>query len=284
MARTVTQIQNEIIAAKTADTTLNTLTSPSAVAIWRLWTRITASAIETQEQLWDVFKLELEQIAREAVPGTADWLQKRVLEFQYDAASPQVISVIDGKAAYPVVDATKRIITRAAIVEQVNNRVLVKVAKDDGAGGLTPLVTQELNALISYLDQIGFVGIAIDTSSLFADRLKFTGEIFYDGQFVEATVKAAIIVAIKNYLSSVSITNFDGTIIREQIIDAIQAVSGVTGVNTLGVVLIARPSSVPITGAVVTVNRSYVTAAGYIIEEDTSGNTFNDTITMTLNS
>jgi len=218
MARTVTEIQNEIIAAKTADTTLNALNSPSAVAIWRLWTRITASAIETQEQLWDVFKLELEQIAREAVPGTADWLQKRVLEFQYDAASPQVISVVDGKATYPVIDASKRIITRAAIVEQVNNRVLVKVAKDDGSGGLTPLTTNEINALISYLDKIGFVGIAIDTSSLFADRLKFTGEIFYSGEYVEATVKAAIIVAIKNYLSSVSITNFDGTIIREQII------------------------------------------------------------------
>jgi hypothetical protein len=284
MARTVTEIQNEIIAAKTADATLNALNSPSAVAIWRLWTRITASAIETQEQLWDVFKAELEQIAREAVPGTADWLQKRVLEFQYDAASPQVISVVDGKAAYPVVDATKRIITRAAIVEQVNNRVLVKVAKDDGSGGLTPLAAQEINALISYLDKIGFVGIAIDTSSLFADRLKFTGEIFYSGEYVEATVKAAIIVAIKNYLSSVSITNFDGTIVREQIIDAIQAVEGVTGVNTLGVVLIARPSSIPLTGAVTTVARSYVTAAGYIIEEDTSGSTFNDTITMTLNT
>ena len=284
MARTVTEIQNEIIAAKTADATLNALNSPSAVAIWRLWTRITASAIETQEQLWDVFKLELEQIAREAVPGTADWLQKRVLEFQYDAASPQVITVVDGKATYPVIDASKRIITRAAIVEQVNNRVLVKVAKDDGSGGLTPLTTNEINALISYLDKIGFVGIAIDTSSLFADRLKFTGEIFYSGEYVETTVKAAIIVAIKNYLSSVSITNFDGTIIREQIIDAIQAVEGVTGVDTLGVVLIARPSSVPLTGAVTTVNRSYVTAAGYIIEEDTSGSTFNDTITMTLNT
>ena len=78
MARSITTIQNEIIAAKTADSNLNSLNSPSAVAIWRLWSRIIAGAIETQEQLWDVFKAELEQIAREAVPGTADWLQKRV--------------------------------------------------------------------------------------------------------------------------------------------------------------------------------------------------------------
>ena len=173
---------------------------------------------------------------------------------------------------------------KAAVTTTASSDAAKSSKKDDGSGGLTPLTAQELNALISYLDKIGFVGIAIDTSSLFADRLKFTGEVFYSGEYVEATVKAAVIVAIKNYLSSVSVTNFDGTIIREQIIDAIQAVEGVTGVNTLGVVLIARPSSIPLTGAVTTVNRSYVTAAGYIIEEDTSGSTFNDTITMTLNT
>ena len=284
MARSITTIQNEIIAAKTADSNLNSLNSPSAVAIWRLWSRIIAGAIETQEQLWDVFKAELEQIAREAVPGTADWLQKRVLEFQYSATNPQVISVIDGKATYSTIDASLRIVTRAAVVEQVNNRVLVKVAKDDGSGGLTPLAAQEVSALVSYLDAIGFVGIAIDTSSLFADRLKFQGTIFYNGQYVEATVKAAVITAIKAYLSSISITEFDGTIVREELINAIQAVTGVTGVDTLNVVLTARPSSIPLTGAVVTVQRTYITAAGYIIQEDTARSTFNDTITMTLES
>lgn len=284
MARSIDDIQQEIIDAKDADATLSGLTSPSAVSIWRLWSRIVAGAIETQEQLWDAFKAELEQIAREAVPGTADWLQKRVLEFQYSATSPQVITVIDGKATYPTIDPALRIITRAAVVEQVDNRVLVKVAKDDGGGGLTPLDSSELLALRSYLDAIGFVGIAIDTSSLFADRLRFEGQIYFDGQYVEATVKAAVIVAVESYLSSVSVINFDGIIVREQIIDAIQAVEGVTGVDTLNVSLIARPSSVPLTGAVVNVDRSYLTAAGYIIQEDTPGNTFDDTITMTLES
>jgi hypothetical protein len=284
MARDITTIQNEIIAAKNADANLSSLNSPSAVAIWRLWSRIIAGAIETQEQLWDVFKAELEQIAREAVPGTADWLQKRVLEFQYSATNPQIITVVDGKATYSTIDASLRIITRAAVVEQVNNRVLVKVAKDDGSGGLTPLTAQELGALTSYLDAIGFVGIAIDTSSLFADRLKFQGTIYYNGQYVEATVKAAVITAIEAYLSSVSVDNFDGTIVREELINSIQGVTGVTGVDTLNVILTARPSSIPLTGAVVTVQRSYVTAAGYIIQEDTTGSTFNDTITMTLES
>lgn len=282
MARSIDDIQDEIILKVQSEPSLAGLTSPSAVSIWRLWTRIQASTIETLEQLWDVFQAELEQIAREAVPGTADWLQKRVLEFQYDALSPQVITVIDGRATYPTVDPALRIITRASVKEQTNNRVLVKVAKDDGAGGLTPLDPVELNALVGYLDKIGFVGIAIDASSLFADRLRFEGEIFYSGEYVETTVKANVITAINDYLSSVSVVNFNGVIVREQIINAIQQVEGVTGVDTLNVVLTARPSSVPLSGSTTNVLRNYETLAGYIIEEDTVGNTFDDTITMTL--
>ena len=284
MARTATEIQNEIILAVQADPTLIGLTSPSSVAIWRLWAFVVASSMEVQEQLWDVFKADLEQIAREAVPGTADWLQNRVLEFQYDATNPQVISVVNGKATYPTIDASLRIITRAAIKEQSNGRTLVKVAKDDGAGGLIPLTTIEENALISYLDAIGFVGIPIDTSTQFPDRLRFQGEIFYNGQYVETTVKTNVIAAINAYLKSISLDEFDGKVVREQIIDAIQAVAGVTGIDTLNVSLIGRPSSVPLTGSVVTITREYETAAGYIIEEDTAGNTFTDTITMTLQS
>ena len=284
MARTATEIQNEIILAVQADPTLSGLTSPSSVAIWRLWAFVVASSMEVQEQLWDVFKADLEQIAREAVPGTADWLQNRVLEFQYDATNPQVISVVNGKATYPTIDASLRIITRAAIKEQSNGRTLVKVAKDDGAGGLIPLTTIEENALISYLDAIGFVGIPIDTSTQFPDRLRFQGEIFYNGQYVETTVKTNVIAAINAYLKSISLDEFDGKVVREQIIDAIQAVAGVTGIDTLNVSLIGRPSSVPLTGSVVTITREYETAAGYIIEEDTAGNTFTDTITMTLQS
>tara|TARA_R110002126_G_scaffold89252_2_gene213388 strand:- start:966 stop:1823 length:858 start_codon:yes stop_codon:yes gene_type:complete len=282
MARSQADIQQELITAVQADPVLSGITSPSGTAIWRLWTYITSIALETFEQLLDVFTAEIEQIAREAVPGTAGWLQRRVLEFQYDAVSPQVISVVDGVATYPIIDPLLRIITRAAVKEQINNRALVKVAKDDGAGGLEPLDPVELNALKGYIDKIGFIGIAIDSSSLFADRLRFAGEIFYLGEYVETTVKAAVIVAITDYLSSVSVDDFDGKIVREQIIDAIQSVQGVAGIDTLNVSLIGRPNSTPLSGSTTVISREYETAAGYIIEEDTAGNTFDDLIVMTL--
>ena len=83
---------------------------------------------------------------------------------------------------------------------------------------------------------------------------------------------------------SVSVDNFNGQVIREQLIDDIQAVEGVEGIDTLNVVMIGRPEQSVIGDSDnVVIQRVYETAAGYIIEEDTAGFTFDDTITMTLN-
>lgn len=283
MARSIEEIQNEMIAAKDADPNLVALNSPSQTAIWRLWTFIVAVAINLHEQFLDLGILEMEQIARDAIAGTADWLQQRVLEFQYDENDPQVITVIDGRATYPVVDPALRIVTRASVKEQSSGRVLVKVAK--GETPLSPLNTNELNALIGYLDKVGFVGIPIDTISLNADRFRFEGEIFYSGEYVETTVKQAVIDAITLYLDNISIENFDGTVTREKVIDAIQQVDGVVGVDTLNVLMNGRPEQDPLGGGNnVTITRQYETFAGYIIPEDTAGNTPDDLITMTLNA
>ena len=278
MARDITTIQNEIISAVQADANLAGLTSPSAVSIWRLWTRIIAASLETEEQLNDLLRLEMEQLAREAVPGTADWLQKRVLEFQYDALNPQIVTVIDGKATYTTVDASLRIVTRAAVVEQSNGRVLVKVAKDDGAGGLEPLNALELTALTGYLDAIGFVGIPIDSISLQADRLRFYVDIYYLRQYDPTIVKANIITAVDEYLSNLSVIDFNGTITRSDLIEVIQHVEGVsTFLDFFTPVL--RPFATPTPGGLqVLLQRD--TDAGYVISEDTPGLTLDDTITM----
>lgn len=281
MARTVSEIQQEIIDAKNAEPELSSLDSPSQTAVWRLWSYIVALAINLHEQFVDIATTNLEQIARDAIAGTADWLQRRVLEFQYDATNPQVITVIDGRAAYPTIDESLRIITRAAVKEQSNGRTLVKVAK--GEETLSPLDNDEINALKGYLSKIAFVGVPVDVSSLNADRLRFEGTIYYSGEYVETDVKNNVKSAIESYLESISVDNFSGTFIREKLIDAIQAVEGVTGVDTINVQLNGRPEQSPLGGAAnVNISRSYETAAGYMIPEDTEGNTLGDTITMIL--
>lgn len=282
MARSISEIQQEIIDSKNADPVLVDLNSPSASAVWRLWSYITAVAINLHEQFLDLGKIELEELARDAVAGTADWLQKRALEFQYSVSDPQVITVINGVATYPTVDENLRIITRASVTEKANGRVLIKVAKGDVT--LSPLDVNELSAAISYFDKIGFVGIPLDTISLNADRLRFEGSVYFYGEYVSTEVKSSVIEAINGYLKSISVDGFDGTLVRENLIDAIQSVDGVAGIDTLNVQLNGRPEQDPLGGGNnINIQRKYDTTAGYMIPEDTANNTLEDTITMILN-
>ncbi len=64
MARTVQQIKQQMLDAKNADPTLSALTSTSQTAKWNLYYFIVASCIAIFEQLQDLFKSDLEAIAR----------------------------------------------------------------------------------------------------------------------------------------------------------------------------------------------------------------------------
>jgi hypothetical protein len=209
-----------------------------------------------------------------------DWLQKRVLEFQYSATSPQVVQVIDGKATYATIDESLRIVTRAAVKNQPDGRVLVKVAKDDGSGGLDPLDATEQTALASYLSRIGFVGIPVDVSSQQADRVRVSGvTIYYQGAYDPAALLTAIITAIESYLSNISIDNFNGVVVRSELIDTIQAVEGVVVVAaTYGGPTIRDFSTVAPAGLFIETQRE--SAAGYAIAEDAIGYTLADTLIL----
>lgn len=280
MARTIDEIQTEIINAIQADAVLSGLTSSSAVAIWRLVSRVISAALETEEQLNDVFRLELEQIARDAVPGTATWLGRRALEFQYDALSPQVVQVIDGRISYPVINEALRIIKRVAVKEQPNGRVLVKAAKIV-ANVLTPLTSTEKISFEGYLSAIGFVGIPIDVSSLQPDRLRISGlTVYYFREYNPATVKAAVISAVEAYLESISSEKLNGVVVRSAIVDAMQAVEGVALIGDTTALFILREFSTVVPGGSTIITQKEA-LAGYVITEDTAGHTLNDLLIMT---
>ena len=108
MARTVAQIQASIIAAIVADDTLpqairtmaaaydpNAQLSTSRRAWWNLVTYVVASSQATEEQLMDSFMADIEELAATVPPGTPDWVQAKILLFQYDPDNPQVVQLID---------------------------------------------------------------------------------------------------------------------------------------------------------------------------------------------
>ncbi len=277
MAQTIAYWQNKMLAAIAADTTLSTMNSPSQVAVFRLFTFIFATCVNLFEQVLDIFKTEVEEIATEAVPGTDSWVQNEVLKFQYSSTTAQVVQLVDFAPFYPIVDTLLQIITRCSVKTLPNKVVAVKVAKSEPPA---PLSAPELASLIAYLDAINFSGVQPDVISLDADKLNLVAEIYYNGAY-SPVISANVIAAINTFLADLP---FDGILRVSKLIDAIQSVEGVTDVviNDLAmradtVAFVSRTFLVQ--GNDTFLNK-YPTSAGYIVEETEAGQDFATTLTF----
>ena len=283
MARDIPTIKGVMTSAIAADPILSVnLTSTSQVSKFGLFTFIVAVCQNIFEQLLDLFKADLQTLALQAVPGTPTWLQSETLKFQYSATDPQIITLVNFYPQYQVLRTDYQIITRCSVKQSAGRRVIIKVAKGISPA-LVALATPELNALISYINKIKFAGTAIDVISLQADRIKIGAMIYFDGQYVQSMVLTNIIAAINNYLLTIP---FDGVLVLTSMVSAIKAVPGVQDVVLNNVV--ARENAVAFGSAQSTFlvvsnleqQRQYETVAGYIIPEDTVGNTLTDTLTL----
>ena len=286
MARTIAVIQTEIKAKVRTFTSLDGFKFPedspagSSTGVFNLLIFIVAASIYTFEVLIDILREDIQEIADSAPSGNLKWIQDQMFKFQYG----DVVVLTDFVPGYdPVVEAN-RIITQCSVREVGNSVVAIKVAKGTSAP-FTPLTAPELSALTDYYygtastEGVGFAGVKAGFISLDPDRLYVEADIYYLGQYVEATVKAAVIAAIDAFLQSFADEAFDGSLYMIRLVDAIQAVAGVDRVvlndirSRAASVAFASASTVDIQGV-------YNTIAGHIISEDTVGETLNDKLTM----
>ena len=161
MARSISEIKAQMIAAKNAETSLSGLNSTSQTSIWNLWLYIQAVAINLFEQILDLVVSDIETKTYLVPPQTPPWLQQKAFEFQYSSTTPQQLYYVtntNGEIApqYQVINEELRIITRCSVTTGNNKVVQIKLAK-----GSTPtqLTTNELNAVTSYFRLIGNAGI-----------------------------------------------------------------------------------------------------------------------------
>lgn len=287
MARSTDTIQSLMIADVQSDPVLNpggsgpNLQSASKRAIWRAWTRIVATAINILENIIDIFKSDVEATAAQSAAASNAWLQSKAFSFQYDATNPQVIQLINTVPVYPIVDATKCIITRCSTSTDLSNNVLVKVAKQNPPIGL---VSDELSAIQSYFNIIGAGGITYLLSSGNADQFYIDADVYYDGQY-QAVILANITTSLTNFLANLSSqTNFNGKVLMSAIEDAIR---NTVGVNDLVLQNVrARQDATPFVDgtdlilASQVLSRLWQTIAGYIILETTTGKTLADSLNL----
>jgi hypothetical protein len=279
MARTIEQIQASIIADIQATPELSGL-SGSNRAIWRLFSYVVAVAILLLEQIIDVFKSETETKIASAIPNTSNWLTSKVFQFQYSATNPQIVQLENLIASYPVVDSSLQIISRCSAVTTLSNKVLIKVAKQEPPIALT---SGELSALQGYVNTIGVAGVTYNCISQDADRVYINADIFYEGQY-SATIQGTVINAINTFLASLP---FNGQL---KISDLELAIRNTTGVNDILINDIkVRGNSVTFANGTyliqnkTTISRLFPTISGYIVEEDTTGQTFADSLNFISN-
>jgi len=241
---------------------------------------IYAIAQSLSEQLQDVAIAKMEAIQRVSSPATAAWLQDAVFKFQYSSTTPQNLSIIGGVAQYAIVNEALRIVTACSVSNSVTGTVYIKVAK---GSPLAALSAPEISALQTYVDQKGAAGITYVVSSSNPDRLYLEGSVYYNGIY-SSVISDAVIDALDAWLADLSVNNFNGEVKVTDIINVIRAVDGVN--DFVPTRIAARYSSQSLFGGIDLVSgsdilsRKYNTGAGYIIQEDTSSNTFADKLTF----
>lgn len=277
MARDIPTIISELDAAQADKLELAPLNSPSKTAIYTLWKGIVAIVINYMEQLWDLFRNELEVTISKGKVGSSLWVQDMIFKFQYSATNVQVVQVVNYAVTYYIINPILRIITRCSVTTAGNKIVSIKVAKLEPPQALT---VPELTSLRGYVEKIGFAGVQYEVNSYPPDLFYLKATIYYDGQYF-SVIESTVIAAITSYFASLK---FDGTLQLLTIEDFIQKVDGVKDIVIEDAAI--RADSISFANATYLVKDSktffptYPTFAGYVIPETTVGYTLVDQLTF----
>lgn len=219
MARTINEIQTEMITAIQAQTGLKL--STSKVAEWRLWTYVFAVAIHTFEIILDLFRTEINALTNKITPGTVRWYAEMAYRFQNGHEL-----LFDEKTAmlyYPVEDPAARIVKIVAISEKESG-LLVKAAKLNPQGRIEPLTLEEKYNFTAYIDAIKFAGVQTDVISTTEDNIRYHLQVWFDPAIPNTLVRENIGKSLNEFKAA---QGFDSMIYAQKLTDAVMATAGV---------------------------------------------------------
>lgn len=223
MARTVTEIYNELLIEHASRVELESLNSESTSAIYRLWLMIVAITVHAHEKLFDAHKAEVTALIEAQRVHTKKWYITTAKAFQYGD------SLLPDSDTYAVINPDNQIVDEAAVVE-VGSVLRIKVAKNT-AGALGPLSADERSALALYMDRVKDAGVHLSITTQAGDNLKLTVEISYDalvinsdGERIDGGSTTPVLDAVKAYLLSLP---FNGLLVLNRLIRAVEEVEGV---------------------------------------------------------
>ena len=253
MARTIAEIQEQIIKEKDRSLGLESLNSTSKTAIWRVWTYITAVAIWTLENLFDLHKKEVDRLLLTKKPHNLLWYKTKAEAFQFGSKLKPGSDCYDNRGVDHLKVAQSRIVKHVAVVENKKTGwVRIKAAKEVNgelqklsqiepdkskkgsqaeADAQKKILQTELGALNSYMQHIKDAGVKLIVQSLPPDRLKMHIDIYYDAMVLDenggrldgGSVKP-VNDTIDSYLRSLP---FNGAFVLATLTDQLQETPGV---------------------------------------------------------
>jgi hypothetical protein len=267
MARTIAQIQQDIITAKNADTTLSTLSSTSNVAIWRLWAYVVAFCQWALEVLFDKHKDEVNAIISNQKPHTLKWYVTMAKLFQLGVTLPPDTDI------YPTTTPSALIIKYAAAEELSTGFVRIKVATIS-AGVLGAVSAGSISSFTAYMNRIKDAGVRLQITTSAADNLHLKTNIYYDplvldanGARLDGVSTTPVEDAINAFLANLP---FNGLFVLNRLVEAVEKVEGVIICN----IILAEANHaylpyIPITyeyspdAGYMALDHTYFTTAGY---------------------
>lgn len=236
--RTQQEIEQQILQAKGEEAGLFELNSVSQTAIWRLWVRLTAFLMHALEQLFDAFRLEIDEKIDKSRAGTLSWYVDKIKAFQNGDTLNEV-------GEYNTINPANQIITRAS-VREAGSLLNIKIAKNEPP---VPLSAAELTNFITYLNKVKFAGVAVNVINLPANAVLVNIEILYS-QVAEEDAKNSVKQAIGDYIKNIA---FDGEFVVNDLIALCRKQVGIVDVLVNNITV----DSVAITGG------RYTAPSGY---------------------
>lgn len=230
MARTLSEIYSFAKECRKQYLELTEWENDSKMSILDAITWVQSSCIWAFENIIDVFKIDLAKDLQNRINGTPGYYANALLKYQ---SGDELEMNDEGTAfSYPTIDETKRVITKVAYSESVqenfHDKLLVLKIATGNPGAYQQIDSDEMVAIRAYVNQIAFAGTSITIVSRKGDVLvpKFT--VYYDGAITEEEVYTNIENSINQFIADL---DFNGFIYTQKLIDAIQSAEHVLDVH-----------------------------------------------------
>lgn len=230
MARTITEIQNEIFTSITANENLAGLNSQSKVAIYRLIVFVVSFGIWSLETIFDIHKKEIQTVLLEQKSGTLSWYRTMALAFQYGFDLIQDTDKFDN-TGYTDAEIEASKVVKYAAVTKSGGQLLIKIASET-AGVLAPITPGVKSSFDAYIDEIADCGVKYLIVNHLPDRLILGIKIYRNPLLIDESGMRLGVTggywpvedAIKEYMKELP---FNGELVLAHLVDKLQKVEGV---------------------------------------------------------